>query len=66
MSSQHKGLASKLFATASAALLFLLLPILVGWISDQFQLDEQQVGLIVSIYFGGFLITSVIAYFRVR
>ncbi|MDA7833570.1 MFS transporter [Pseudomonadales bacterium] len=63
MSSQHKGLASTLFATASAALLFLLLPIVVGWISDQFQLDEQQVGLIVSIYFGGFLITSVIAYF---
>ncbi|MEO2172921.1 MAG: MFS transporter [bacterium] len=63
MGSSQKGLFSTLLATASAALMFLLLPFVIGWISDQFHLDEQQAGLIVSIYFGGFLVTSVIAYF---
>lgn len=62
MGPPQKQLISTLLATASAALLFLLLPFVVGWISDQYNLDEQQAGLIVSIYFGGFLITSVAAY----
>jgi predicted MFS family arabinose efflux permease len=62
MNPQQKQLTATLLATASAALLFLLLPLIAGWISDRFQLDEQTAGLILSIYFGGFLLTSVLAY----
>lgn len=57
-----ENLIAAFIASAAGALIFLLLPIIVGWLADRYVLDEQMVGSVVSIYFLGFLVTSVLAF----
>ncbi len=50
-------------SSSAGGLIFLILPLVVGLIAEHLHLDEQQVGVIISIYFTGFLVTSVLAFF---
>ena len=57
-----ENLVAAFISSAAGALIFLLLPIIVGWLADRYVLNEQMVGSVVSIYFLGFLVTSVLAF----
>ncbi|WP_372831939.1 MFS transporter [Pontibacterium sp.] len=52
--------------SAAGAAIFLILPILLGGAAEHLQLQEEQVGLIASSYFVGFLLVCLSAVFWIR
>ncbi|WOH36821.1 MFS transporter [Thalassotalea fonticola] len=58
-----KEVISTSIISALGALMFLLLPVIIGITTDNLNLSEQQSGLLVSFYFLGFLVACVLSPF---
>jgi predicted MFS family arabinose efflux permease len=52
--------------SASAAAIFLLMPLLIGVSSDELNLSSEKAGFIASSYFGGYLLICLSAFFWIQ
>lgn len=61
-----KTIAAAAIMSAAGSAVFLLLPVLIGVLIDDAGFNEAQAGLLSSIYFAGYMVLAISAFFWIR